>query len=106
MEPVFSLCVTQRGRYHWIYNEIFYTNSRCRYHWVYNNGIFYPNLCCHQAHGTCLHVIQFVALKPGTASSMESVSSTRCRRPIRWGMLIPARRRMKGQKAPIVVGFD
>ena len=69
MEPVFYLCVTLRGRYHWVCNGIFYPNPRGRYHWVYKNGIFYPNPCCDQAHGPCLRVIQFVALRPGTARS-------------------------------------
>ena len=90
MEPVFPLCVTLRGRYHW----------------VYNNVIFYPNPCCDQAHGPCLRVLQFMALSPGIARSMESVSSTSRCRPIRWEILIPARGRVNGRKAPIVVGSD
>ena len=90
MEPVFSLCVTLRGRYHW----------------VYKSGFFYPNPCCDQAHGPCLRVIQFVALRLGTARSIEWVSSTSRRLPIRWGMLLPACGRVKGRKAPIVVGYD
>ena len=106
MEPVFSLCVTLRGRYPWVCNGIFYPNPRGRYYWVYTNGIFYPNPCCDQAHGPCLRVLQFLALRPGTARSMEWVSSTSRRQPIRWGMLIPARRTVKGRKAPIVVGSD
>ena len=32
MEPVFSLCVTLRGRYHWVCNGILYPNPRGRYH--------------------------------------------------------------------------
>ena len=43
MKPVFSLCVTLRGRYHWVCNGILYPNPRGRYHWVFNNRIFYPN---------------------------------------------------------------
>ena len=71
-----------------------------------NNGIFYPNPLCDQAHGPCLLVLQFVALRPGTARSMEWVSSTSRRRPIRWRMSIPAHGRVKRRKAPIVVGSD
>ena len=106
MEPVFSLCVTLRGGYHWVCNGIFYPNPRGRYHWVYNNGIFYLNPYCDQAHGPCLSVLPFVALRPGTARSMEWVSSKNRRRSIRWGMSIPARGRVKGRKSLIVVGSD
>ena len=103
---MFSLCVTIRGMYHWVCNGIFYPNPRGRYHWVYNNRIFYPNPWCDQTHGPWLRFLQFVALRPGTARPKELVSLTSRCRPIRWGMLCPAHRRLKGKKALILVGSD
>ena len=75
MEPVFSLCVTLRGRYHW----------------VYNNEIFYLNPCCDQAHGTCVSVLHLVSLRLGTLRYRQWIV---CRRIVvgtikKWGMSIP-----------------
>ena len=86
---MFSLCITWRGRYHWDYIRFFYTNP-----W------------CDQGHGPCLIVIHMVDLRQGKSRYRQWI----VRQQIvvgtiqREGMLIPVRRRLKGQKATVVVG--
>ena len=58
------------------------------------------NLCCDQSHGPCLHDLHLLSLRQERARCMQMN-----RRPIqRRRMLIPAHGRVKGRKAPIVVG--
>ena len=56
---MFSLCITWRGRYHWVYI-----------------GFFYPSPCCDQAHGPCLRVLHLVSLRWGKARYAMNLSLT------------------------------
>ena len=58
---MFYLCITWRGRYHWIYI-----------------GLLYPIPCCDQTHGPCLCVIHLVSLRQGKAHyAMDRLSTNR-----------------------------
>ena len=88
---MFSLCITWRGRYHWVYIRFFYLNP-----------------CCDQAHGPCLCVLHLVALRRGKERYMQWIVLRRIVvGPIqRWGMSIPVRGKVKEWKALIIVGYS
>ena len=85
---MFSLCITWRGGYHWVYIRF-----------------FYPNPWCDQAHGPCLCVLYLVAMRQGKARYRQWIL---CRQIVvgliqRWVMPIPVRGKVKGRKDMIIV---